>query len=653
MSGTIRQRRQRRPSNSRTDSCPLPSSPDISSRRRSHSLHESSYHHYNQSLPVRNAFGYGSSLLQSLDLPSSFLGIREYLAKKLEDAERGLRALKEYVEDGEAEEELLTSTSEVIDEDEEMLEEEKGAEEENGSETEETESLLRKGKRTQALAGSSPDQDRLQEVEAEISSLEQFIQSASSFLSAIRTELPSLSDDLASPSSGSFIRFQLSDDAREALDQFLEDHPLPSLPHFDTAASSANALLLRVTNELRTLKDALTALTSPSPSSPSSSDRRSSFFMPSFRSLPPMPSPVPDFTELRSYFSTESTRLRGAARHFKEETTESFQAGLHHLSDGAAEISAYVKDHSSAAFDEAKKMYHLALEIGKTRLLQYEELPHEWRNNEFIISGYRYIPIEQWGALLRSGWEWHNETVNIQSHFLGFLSLAVLLVYYLTTTPSYPSTSSSSLAEAAAHPGDTAIAILFVAAGMKCLLSSAAWHLLAGCATSSWFQGAACLDYVGISGLIAASVMAAEYYGFYDQANLATGYMIFSSVIGITGMIVPWSAWFNQREYKAYRIAFFVALAASAVAPVTHRAILYGFGDTLWFYAPAIPSVLAYLVGLIFYAHQFPECCAPGHWNWGSSHNLWHISILIAVWLQWAALQTWSTAVHSTSTLPL
>jgi len=23
----------------------------------------------------------------------------------------------------------------------------------------------------------------------------------------------------------------------------------------------------------------------------------------------------------------------------------------------------------------------------------------------------------------------------------------------------------------------------------------------------------------------------------------------------ITGMIVPWSAWFNQREYKAYRIA--------------------------------------------------------------------------------------------------
>ena len=514
----MRQRRLRRPSNSRTDSCPLPSSPDFASRRRSYSLHESSYHHYNQSLPVRNAFEYGSSLLQSLDLPASFLGIREFLAGKLEDAERGLRALREYVEDGEAEEELLTGSSEVIEEDEETLEEDRAGEQDNESEPEETETdaLLRKGKKSQ-VQPTSPD--RLEVVEAEISSLEQFIQSASSFLSAIRTELPSLSDDLASPSSGSFIRFQLSDDARDALDQFLEDHPLPSLPHFDTAASSANALLLRVTTELRTLKDALTALTSSTPSSPSSSDRRSSFFRPSFRSLPPMPSPIPDFTELRSYFSTESTRLRGAARHFKEETTESFQAGLHHLSDGAAELSAYVKDHSSAAFDEAKKMYHLALEIGKTRLLQYEELPHEWRNNEFIISGYRYIPIEQWGTLLRSGWQWHNETVNIQSHFLGFLSLVGLLVYYLTTTPSY-STSSSSLAEVAAHPGDTAIAILFVAAGMKCLLSSAAWHLLAGCATSSWFQGAACLDYVGISGLIAASVMAAEVGPFHSLSLL-------------------------------------------------------------------------------------------------------------------------------------
>ncbi|GAA5937838.1 hemolysin III family protein [Sporobolomyces koalae] len=637
---TVRQRRPRRPSNARTDSCPVATASDFASRRRSYSLHSSSYQHYNSSLPERGSLDfYGSTLLRSLDLPASFLSIRDFLIGKVEDAERGLNALREYVEEGEAEAELLHISHESLNEDEHESNEKENDHDDSDDSTSESASLHEAREHSDVYESAASTVQ--EEVRAEISSLEQFIQSATSFLSDIRAELPSLSDDLAAPSSGSIIRFQLSEEAREALDQFLVDHPLPSLPRFDTAASSANALLLRVTNELRSLKDVLASLTSQTPSDPSSPIGMTSFF----RSLPPMPSPVPDFAELRSYFSTESTRIRGAARVLKDETAESLQAGLHHLSDGAAELSAYVKDQSSHAFDEAKKMYHRALEIGKTRLLQYEELPHEWRNNEFIISGYRYIPIEQWGTLLRSAWEWHNETVNIQSHFLGFLSLVCLLVYYLTTTPSYAA-SSSPLAEVAAHPGDTAIAILFVAAGMKCLLSSATWHLLAGCATSTWFQGAACLDYVGISGLIAASVMAAEYYGFYEQANLAMGYMIFSSVIGVTGMIVPWSAWFNQREYKAYRIAFFVALAASAVAPVTHRALLYGASDTLTFFSPAIPSVLAYLVGLIFYAHQFPECCAPGHWNWGSSHNLWHIAIVIAVWLHWRAMSIWSTEVH-------
>ncbi|GAA5840914.1 hypothetical protein JCM3766R1_005401 [Sporobolomyces carnicolor] len=639
---SIRQRRTQRPATSRTDSCPVATATDR--RPRSYSLHESSYY-LNQTLSSRNALEFGSTLLQSLDLPASFVSIKEFLSGKLEEAEQGLRALREYVEDGEAEEELIRTAHEALDDDSDREEEDEEDDDnlsdcERSQRRDSTNGTKGHVRRSSTGAGGG-DSVRHDEVEAEISSLEHFIQSASSFLADIREELPSLADDLSGPSSGSLIRFQLSEDAREALDQFLADHPLPSLPRFDTAASSANALLLRVTNELRTLKDALTSLTSPTPSDPSSSIGMSSFF----RSLPPMPSPVPDFADLRSYFSTESTRLRGAARHLKDETAESLQAGLHHLSDGAAEFSAYVKDQSSHALDEATKMYHRALEIGKTRLLQYQELPVEWRNNEFIISGYRYIPIEQWGALLRSGWEWHNETVNIQSHFLGFLSLVGLLVYYLTTTPTYAA-SSASLAEVKANPGDTAIAVLFVAAGMKCLLSSAAWHLLAGCATSSWFQGAACLDYVGISSLIAASVMAAEYYGFYHHANLAMGYMIFSSIIGVTGMIVPWSAWFNQREYKAYRIAFFVALAASAIAPVTHRALLVGLFDTLWFYSPAIPSVLAYLVGLIFYAHQFPECCAPGHWNWGSSHNLWHIAIVIAVWLHWRAMSIWSTEVH-------
>lgn len=118
---------------------------------------------------------------------------------------------------------------------------------------------------------------------------------------------------------------------------------------------------------------------------------------------------------------------------------------------------------------------------------------------------------------------------------------------------------------------------------MKCLLCSAAWHLLAGCATHNWYQGAACVDYVGISGLIAASVISLEHYGFYCQPQTAMAYMIFSGVCGIIGMVLPWKPWFNDREFKMWRIAFFLSLAGSAATPLAHLAYMYGLRNTLQF----------------------------------------------------------------------
>ena len=60
---------------------------------------------------------------------------------------------------------------------------------------------------------------------------------------------------------------------------------------------------------------------------------------------------------------------------------------------------------------------------------------------------------------------------------------------------------------------------------------------------------------------------------------------------------------------------------------------------------PALPSVIAYLAGLLFYANQFPECCSPGSWHIGASHQLWHVAIVVAVWLHWKPMSYWSTTV--------
>ncbi|BGP33924.1 inc metabolism membrane protein [Rhodotorula toruloides] len=624
---------------SSSPSPPLTASPVfLSNRKRSKSLYESA----TVQSSAGRALSYGSSLLESLDLPASLLGLRQYLAGKLEEAEKSLRALKAYVEESELEDLGVTSLGETEDEYDDDNDE--------GSETGgrqrlrtlsassasdgEVEKLKGRSDERRAMLPAGRDEvaDEDDDLRDEISALQAFISSASVFVKAMRDALPSLEAD-----ESAYLQFELSPDARAGLDRFLADHPLPSLPASSLrsrAASSAQAVLTRVSTELGTLRAALASLAS----SASSADP-ASYISASLRSSMPSTPSFSDFTDLRCYFSAESKRLTNAISQLKDDTAGSLSAGLHAVQDGAAELTAYVKDQSHAVVDEAMRMYHAALEIGRERLLRYEELPPEWRNNEHILTGYRYIPIEQWGTLLRSMFTWHNETINIQSHFLGALSLVVLLVYYLFFSTSSP----HALADP--HPGDTAIAVLFVLSAMHCLLCSTTWHLMSGCATSHWFRGAACVDYVGISGLIAASVAGATYYGFYSHPALAASYMCFNFIVGVTGMIVPWQSWFNERKYKSWRIAFFVSLAASAVAPIAHRAAIYGGMETLWFYSPAIPSVAAYLIGLSFYANQFPECCAPGHWHIGASHQLWHIAIVAAVWLHWKAMSDWSVSV--------
>jgi adiponectin receptor len=58
---------------------------------------------------------------------------------------------------------------------------------------------------------------------------------------------------------------------------------------------------------------------------------------------------------------------------------------------------------------------------------------------------------------------------------------------------------------------------------------------------------AAILDYIGISLLIAASIVMTEYYGFYCDPFYARIYMITAGIAGAIGFILPWFDWFDKR----------------------------------------------------------------------------------------------------------
>lgn len=97
-----------------------------------------------------------------------------------------------------------------------------------------------------------------------------------------------------------------------------------------------------------------------------------------------------------------------------------------------------------------------------------------------------------------------------------------------------------------------------------------------------------------------------------------------------------------MRKYKMWRVAFFLGVAASALMPLGHMSYLYSLSSTLSYFSPVFPSIAAYLIGLSFYANQFPECRNPGRCDMvGASHQVWHLAIVLAVWSHWRALAIW------------
>jgi len=153
------------------------------------------------------------------------------------------------------------------------------------------------------------------------------------------------------------------------------------------------------------------------------------------------------------------------------------------------------------------------------------------------------------------------------------------------------------------------------------------------------------MDYVGIGWLISASVGTVVHYGLYCHEIPRVLFLSLCVASAVLGTIFPFMNWFNKFEYRLYRIAFFLGLALSAVAPLAYIVCMYGFWEMFFFISPVFPSLASYLIGLSFYATHFPECLFAARartssdhsiWSWidrlgGGSHAIWHGFIVLAI----------------------
>lgn len=300
-------------------------------------------------------------------------------------------------------------------------------------------------------------------------------------------------------------------------------------------------------------------------------------------------------------------------------------SGLAHAREAVDEGMERARRAKEALRDSIETAIALAKE---QRLIRYSDLPDPWRVNPHILQGYRFTTSKL--ECLTSVFSFSNEMVNIWSHLLGLIIVLSIAFYFYPLNPNFSLSTKA----------DVMVAAVFFFAACKCLVCSTIWHTMNGIANQPLMERFACVDYTGISFLVAASIITTEYTAFYCEPASRWVYIILTLSLGVGGIILPWHPTFNKAEMSWFRVAFYVSLALTGFTPLAQLTYTRGFYWCLYFYAPLMKSLLVYLLGACVYASQIPERWSPGLFDYfGGSHNIWHIAVLGGILFHYCAMQ--------------
>lgn len=316
--------------------------------------------------------------------------------------------------------------------------------------------------------------------------------------------------------------------------------------------------------------------------------------------------------------------------------------------DGSIEKAKEVVD---GGFEKARKardqlresIEHAVQTAREHGLICYNDLPEAWRVNPYIIRGYRFHSAKL--DCVRSVLSISNETFNIWSHAIGFIIVLAVAFYFYPTSANFSRYTKA----------DVFVAAVFFFAACKCLLCSTIWHTMNSIAEKNLMEKFACVDYLGISFLVAASIMTTEYTAFYCEPVSRWIYMVATAVLGTAGAILPLHPTFNRADMAWKRVGFYVALTSTGFLPLFQLILTRGFWWATYFYGPLLKSLMVYLAGAFVYATKTPERWAGGGFDYlGGSHNLWHIAVLGGIILHCNAMhhffaEAFSRAQHGCS----
>ncbi|XVE63672.1 hypothetical protein DITRI_Ditri07aG0038400 [Diplodiscus trichospermus] len=319
----------------------------------------------------------------------------------------------------------------------------------------------------------------------------------------------------------------------------------------------------------------------------------------------------------------------------------------------------------------------MGLNKGKRRyvLLSYKELPEYMKDNEFILNYYRanWSLKEAFFSICR----WHNETLNVWTHLLGFVLFLGLTMANLMEVPPQVADLFTFLTRSFPISGDTNVTndskdlflgitnlidlkritpqeldvtlqpatpvtrwpfYVFLGGSMFCLLSSSICHLFS-CHSHHLNLTLLRIDFTGITTMIITSFFPPIYYIFQCDPQWHFVYLGGITALGLFTIVTLLSPTSSTPKFRAFRVLLFSSMGLFGIVPGIHATIV-NWSNPRRNVTLAYESAMAvfYLTGAMFYVSRIPERLKPGWFDLaGHSHQIFHILVVMGALAHYGA----------------
>jgi len=294
------------------------------------------------------------------------------------------------------------------------------------------------------------------------------------------------------------------------------------------------------------------------------------------------------------------------------------------------------KEATSKAAQTGKE---LEQKVEEKLILLWDELSPWQQDNHYIQSGYRAQSnsfVKSWKSL---GYL-HNETVNIYTHLIGAVMAAISSVALYNTLSTRYDTATQE---------DVWAFSCYFAGAVACLGMSATYHTIQNHSHEVAVWGNK-LDYLGIVFLIWGSFVPIVYYAFGSEPELQRTYWTMITTLAAGTSVAATHPKFRTPALRPFRALMFVLMGLSAVFPVLHGVRLYGvehLRKSIGLDWVLLQGAL-YIAGAAIYAARVPEKWSPGRYDiWGSSHQIFHVLVVLAAASHLVALVTTFDYAHT------